>query len=104
MDNAGSSNSASASQLDPVLRNALRYTISAKEYKTLHEYLITRSPIIVRRRAPQPSKYNAIVKSKDEYNAAAFRASLRVFVAMQAGLKLWDIISSQIIQRGKRPM
>lgn len=87
--------------VDPVLRNAIRYTISAKEYKTLHEYLLKNSPKVVRNRAPQPSKYDAAIKNKDDYNAAAVRASLRVFIAAQTGLKLWDIIMAQIARSGR---
>ncbi|KAI1155624.1 hypothetical protein F4825DRAFT_468434 [Nemania diffusa] len=40
-----------SSVVDPVLRNALRYTISAREYDTLHRYVISRSRIL-RKRAP----------------------------------------------------
>jgi len=87
--------------IDPVLRNAIRYTISAKEYQTLHEYLLKKSPKIVRNRAPQPSRYDAAIKHKDDYNAAAVRASLRVFLAAQTGLKLWDIITAQMASRGR---
>ncbi|KAK3375883.1 hypothetical protein B0T24DRAFT_208480 [Lasiosphaeria ovina] len=36
---------------DPVLRNALRYTISAREYALLHKYVISRSRML-KRRAP----------------------------------------------------
>lgn len=36
---------------DPVLRNAIRYTISAREYETLHKYIISRSRVL-RKRAP----------------------------------------------------
>ena len=92
---------AGSRKVDPVLQNAIRYTISAKEYKTLHEYLIKQSPAAVRDRAPQPSRYDAAVKHKDDYNAAAVRASLRVFLAAQTGLKLWDIITVQVLRRGK---
>ena len=88
-------------KVDPILRNALRYTISEKEYKTLHEYLITRSPNAVRKRAPEPPRYNAIVQSKDDYNAAAIRASFRLFVASEAGLKIWDLFSTRILGRGR---
>ena len=88
-------------KIDPVLRNAIRYTISAKEYRTLHEYLLKQSPTIVRNSAPLPSKYDAAIKDKDDYNAAAIRASLRVFLAAQTGLKLWDIITEQVLRRGK---
>lgn len=36
---------------DPVLRNALRYTISAREYATLHKYVLSRSRVL-KKRAP----------------------------------------------------
>ncbi|MCJ1285598.1 hypothetical protein MMC26_004939 [Xylographa opegraphella] len=90
-----------SAKMDPVLRNAIRYTISAKEYRTLHEYLLKQSPTIVRSRAPLPSKYDAAIKNKDDYNAAAIRASLRVFLAAQLGLKLWDIVTEQLLRRSK---
>lgn len=92
---------AGATAIDPVLRNAIRYTISAKEYRTLHDYLLKQSPAIVRSRVPQPSKYDAAVRNKDDYNAAAIRASLRVFLAAQTALSLWDIITVQILRRGQ---
>lgn len=44
---SGSSGHSSAvtarSTTDPILRNALRYTISTREYATLHKYVISRS-------------------------------------------------------------
>lgn len=89
--------------IDPILRNTLRYTISAKEYKALHDYLISRSPRAVRRKAPQPPKYNSIVQSKNEFNVAAIRASLRVFVATQSGLTIWELITSSLLAKGKPP-
>lgn len=91
----------SPARIDPVLRNALRYTISAKEYKTLHEYLITRAPPAVRKRAPAPPKYSSIVQSKDDFNIAAVRTSLRVFVATQTGLKLWDLITTNLLGKAR---
>ncbi|GAB1316160.1 Transmembrane protein 135 N-terminal domain-containing protein [Madurella fahalii] len=36
---------------DPILRNALRYTISAREYALLHKYVISRSRVL-KKRAP----------------------------------------------------
>ncbi|KAI9715158.1 MAG: hypothetical protein M1812_006137 [Candelaria pacifica] len=88
-------------KVDPILRNALRFTVSAKEYKLLHQYLINRSPPAVQKRAPQPRRYESIVHSKNDYNAAAVRASLRVFLATQTGLKLWDVISTKLLSKGK---
>ena len=90
---------ADSATVDPVLLNAIRYTISAKEYKTLHEYLIKQSPQLISSRAPQPSKYDAAVAGRNDYNAAAVRASLRVFLAAQTGLKVWDIITAQLQRR-----
>lgn len=86
-----SSSSHSKRPTDPILRNALRYTVSAKEYKLLHEYLISRAPA-VEKRTPQPRRFEKIVQSKNDYNVAAVRASLRVFVLAYGGLKGWELI------------
>ncbi|KAL8932559.1 MAG: hypothetical protein Q9211_006244 [Gyalolechia sp. 1 TL-2023] len=90
-----------ASKIDPVLRNALRYTISAKEYKTLHEYLITRSPQALRKHAPPPARVDSIARASDDQNVAAIRASLRVFIASQTGLQIWHLIRTRILARGE---
>ena len=85
---------------NPVLRNALRYTISAQEYKTLHQYLVTRSPAAVRRRAPPPSEYHSLVQAYDDYNAATFRAALRVFITTETGLEIWELFKAKLLSRG----
>ena len=99
-----SPSSASASKIDPVLpnalRNAVRYTITAKEYDVLHQYLMSHAPA-VKKRTPRPPRYEAIVHSRDDYNAATVRASLRVFVASATCLKLWDVIQARLFARGK---
>lgn len=86
------------STADPILRNALRYTISAKEYETLHKYIISRSKVL-KRNAPSPAKVEKLVErpGRDEYNAAAVRDSLRVFLATAAGLKAWAVIKEQFL-------
>lgn len=89
------------SKMDPVLLNAMRYSINEKEYHMLHQYLLNRSPRSLQKRAPQPAIYEASFKSRDDYNAAAVRASLRLFVASQAGLKLWDGIKLAIARLRK---
>ncbi|KAL8981279.1 MAG: hypothetical protein Q9205_003890 [Flavoplaca limonia] len=88
---------------DPILRNVLRYTVSAKEYKALHHYLITRSPPAVRKRAPPPANVKSIAEASDEHNAAAIRASLRVFIASQTALQIWDRITTRLFRRGNPP-
>jgi hypothetical protein len=85
--------------IDPVLRNALRYTISAKEYELLHQYLLSRAPA-VKKRTPNPKRFDAISKGPDDYNVAAIRASLRLGVATYSGLKAWELISTRLLSRG----
>lgn len=86
------------STADPILRNALRYTISAKEYETLHKYIISRSKVL-KRNAPSPAKVEKLVErpGRDDYNAAAVRDSLRVFLATTAGLKAWAVIRENLL-------
>lgn len=85
------------STADPILRNALRYTISAKEYQTLHKYIISRSKIL-KRNAPTAPQVEKLVDrpGRDDYNAAAVRASLRVFFATSAALKAYSAISERL--------
>ena len=86
---------------DPVLRNALRYTISAKEYQVLHKYIISRSKVL-KRNTPTVSQVEKLVQrpGRDDHNAAAVRASLRVFLATSASLKAWAVIK-QALFKGK---
>ena len=86
--------------IDPILRNALRYTISAKEYQLLHQYLLSRAPV-VKKRTPNPKRYDAIAPGSDDYNVAAVRASLRLGVLTYSGLKAWELISTKVLARGQ---
>ncbi|KAI9704006.1 MAG: hypothetical protein M1820_005627 [Bogoriella megaspora] len=83
---------------DPILRNALRYTVSEREYKLLHQYLISRAPA-VRKRTIKPARYEAIIKSHGDYNAAAVRASLRVFLGTYSALKLWELVIERLFNK-----
>lgn len=103
------------STADPILRNALRYTISSKEYEALHKYVLSRSRT-VRRRVPPVNVFEQLVGTtrseggkdrlhgqatgekevswlvyRDDYNAAMIRESLRVFIGATLGLKIWSI-------------
>jgi hypothetical protein len=105
---SGKQPSRSQAHVDPILRNTLRYTVSAKDYALLHKYLISKSPTVVRK-APTVERYEEIVKPRtshdgtpgDDYNAAAVRVALRAFLASQVGLKAWDVIKTKILNRGK---
>ncbi|CAM1502442.1 Fc.00g044260.m01.CDS01 [Cosmosporella sp. VM-42] len=86
------------STTDPVLRNALRYTISAREYASLHKYVLSRSRVL-RRTTPSPSNVDKALqpeKGKDDYNARAVRHALRVFVTTWLGMKGWDAVAKRM--------
>ncbi|KAI0408524.1 hypothetical protein F4802DRAFT_550192 [Xylaria palmicola] len=65
-----------ASAVDPVLRNALRYTISAREYETLHKYVISRSRIL-RKRAPTVSTVENYINGESNRRGSVGRDAAR---------------------------
>ncbi|KAK6211391.1 hypothetical protein QIS74_10655 [Colletotrichum tabaci] len=111
---------------DPILRNTLRYTISAKEYATLHKYVLSRSRLL-KRASPSVTAVERIVegdkptaprqvtnanapsgsgagagagagvRTVDDYNARAVRHSLRVFLGTAMAMKGWALISTQFL-------
>lgn len=93
---AGRRGSAS-STCDPIMRNALRYTISAREYATLHKYIISRSKTL-RKATPSPAAVEKALQPKDnsagadDYNVKTIRHALRVFVTTWVGMKGWDVV------------
>lgn len=83
---------------DPVLKNALRYTISAREYAALHKYVLSRSRVL-RRATPSPGTVEKAIqpeKGRDDYNARAVRHALRVFVTTWLGMKGWDAVAKRM--------
>jgi hypothetical protein len=59
---SGHSSSVTArSTTDPILRNALRYTISTREYATLHKYVISRSRAL-KKHAPAVGTVQRIIE------------------------------------------
>lgn len=85
--------------MDPVLRNTLRYTISAREYATLHKYILSRSRVL-RRGAPSPASVDRALQPRkgggDDYNAKAVRHALRVFAATWVGMKGWEAVARRV--------
>ncbi|KAK4150652.1 hypothetical protein C8A00DRAFT_17861 [Chaetomidium leptoderma] len=57
---SGAPSMTARSTTDPILRNALRYTISAREYATLHKYVISRSRAL-KKRAPTVDTVQRII-------------------------------------------
>ena len=78
-------------------RNALQYALSTREYELLHDFLVKRTPTAVQKCAPSVSKPS----SHHDYNPAAFRSALRVFLGAASGLKSWELISERLLSRGK---
>ncbi|KAI0879977.1 uncharacterized protein GGS22DRAFT_176130 [Annulohypoxylon maeteangense] len=110
------------SPVDPVLRNAIRYTISAREYETLHKYVLSRSRLL-RKRVPSVNAVERYMegggirrgsmvdgdvdggkerpdKSSDDggdtYNARAIRDSLRVFMATGLGVRAYEAVMMRL--------
>ena len=86
-------------KMDPVLRNALRYTISPREYQLLHQYLLSRAPA-VKKRTINPRRYDAIAKVPDDYTVASVRSSLRLGVTTFTALKTWELVKARLLARG----
>ncbi|KLU87266.1 hypothetical protein MAPG_06267 [Magnaporthiopsis poae ATCC 64411] len=61
---------ASRAASDPILRNALRYTVSAREYATLHKYILSRSRVL-KRNAPSVETVARIVNGDSGGGGAA---------------------------------
>lgn len=94
----------SKAAIDITLRNTVRYTISAKEYECLHRYIISRSKILKKNAPTIPQVEKLIDRSgRDDFNAAAVRASLRVFIVTGAGLKVWAALSQKLLKGGAAP-
>ncbi|EDN04429.1 conserved hypothetical protein [Histoplasma mississippiense (nom. inval.)] len=83
----------------PIICNALRISLSASEYKSLHEKFIKWLPPGVQDRILEPAAFREVVKSQNKYNEAALRASLRVLLATGAGMKLFIYISQKLASR-----
>ena len=90
--------SRSIADADPVTRNALRYTVSAREYELLHQYLISRTPVL-RQRAPSPQRATGPSKYPKDDNAATIRISSRLFLATFSSLKAWELVSQRLFER-----
>ncbi|KAI1373119.1 hypothetical protein F4677DRAFT_430304 [Hypoxylon crocopeplum] len=112
------------STVDPVLRNALRYTISAREYETLHKYVLSRSRLL-RKKMPSVSTVenymdggnskrgsvsdrdasrgkgkekatNGGTSRRDTYNTRAIRDALRVFMATGLGMRAYELVMARL--------
>ena len=86
------------------MRNALRYTVSPREYAALHKYIIARSKTL-RRNAPTPAAVEKALaptpaSAASDYNAKAVRHALRVFVTSWVGMKGYEFVSKKLSKDG----
>lgn len=95
--NPGASAAASgeAADIHPVVRNALRVSLSTKEYRVLHDVAVNRAPGL-KSKLPSPSRYEALANPKNRHNEAALRTSLRVLVGSGLALKLVEVVMSRV--------
>ncbi|CAI4211704.1 unnamed protein product [Parascedosporium putredinis] len=102
----------SRSLVDPIARTALRYSMSAREYATLHNYVISRSRLL-KRAAPSVSTVEKLIDGNraaarkdakesraasggDDYNVRAVRHAIRVFLATGSLMKLYAVVSKKL--------
>lgn len=82
--------------IPPVARDALRLCLTGREYKILHDHVVKRVSAAVQKKAPSPSRFEALVRPRNKCNEAAVRASLRVFWGSGLGLKVVDAIVQHV--------
>ncbi|KAF2724474.1 hypothetical protein K431DRAFT_281905 [Polychaeton citri CBS 116435] len=99
-------------KVDPITRTALRYSISPREYELLHQYLITRAPKRVQKRAPEPEKFEEYVtlprnaeggsSEAEDYRVASLRLALRAFIGTYVGFKGWEFVLERLASRRQK--
>lgn len=92
---ASAAASGGAADLHPVVRHALRLSLSVKEYRILHDVAVKRAPSL-EYKLPSPSRYEAMANPKNRHSEAALRTSLRIFVGSGIALKLLEMIMSRV--------
>ena len=84
----------------PFPSTALRYALNYHEQELLHHYLVRRVRHDSLRRSPNAEARCERAVVHDDYYAATFRSSLRVFLGTAAGLKAWELVAAAFRGRG----
>jgi len=84
-----------AATIHPIIRNALRISLSVKEYRALHDVAVKRSPTL-KDKLPSPSHYEKMANPKSRHTETALRTALRVFVGSGIGLKLVEVVTRRV--------
>ena len=83
--------------VDPILRNALRFTISAREETLLRQYLSGKTSL-VKDVPPELNKRKSKTSNEEDYNMATARVAVRLFAASFSGLTVWELISKRFFR------
>ncbi|KAI5299429.1 hypothetical protein KEM55_002176 [Ascosphaera atra] len=84
------------SEVHPLLRNALRLTISADEYEAFYRLLEKRTSEKIHSRALHPTRYRQLASSTNKFRDAALRDSLRTFIAAATAAQLADLLLQRL--------
>lgn len=78
---------------------SLRYAISPKEYAIIRRRILIKGPSSIAIRTPSKSQFDAVCNQAEDFIPASTRAGLRVFLASNLVLKLWDLLSEKLSKR-----
>lgn len=90
---------ASSASVRPSVQRSIQYTLSPKEYTYLHNRYIKKLSPVSRTKLPSPEAYAKAIAIRGDFNAASIRASIRVFLAIQAIFKIYDYVVAKIAAR-----
>ncbi|KAL0638641.1 hypothetical protein Q9L58_002367 [Maublancomyces gigas] len=81
---------------------SLRYAISPEEYAVVRRRVLLKGPSSVASQTPSKRQFEAVCGGAEDYVPASTRAGLRVFLASNLVLSLWDVVSTRLAKsRGK---
>lgn len=78
---------------------SLRYAISPEEYAVVRRRVLLQGPSSIASQTPSKSQFEAVCASVEDYVPASTRAGLRVFLASNLVLSLWDAVSARLAKR-----
>ena len=84
-----------------ILRNALRYSLSPDEYDKLQKQFKSHASPSLRKRLPLRKSYSELVGLPEDYTTTTVRATIRIFIASQLGLELWEQVKTRLLARGR---
>lgn len=86
-------------KVSPAVRCAIQHTLSESEYIWFRRRILSQLPPYIHGKLPSSSTYASSLTNVDDFNAATVRVSTRLFLAVQAALKLYQFILAQISRR-----